>query len=354
MKRLIYNQALALLYLLLWFEPSAEQANCAELAAKINDKLKLGNADSESEQLLNELIQKCPKATEGHYNLALIKLNQGNFSEALSIAKRGLDLGKNEKLNLVFLLAAMRMNNKDEFQTVYSLASKSTKEALLDQARSVEEAHFLTSFFDPSSACGYLRLALRFNLNDFILKNYQYCNTSPLKEFYSTLADKLGKRQLSVDGLKNLSVVDLTVFTNLELARYLEILVELSAFDHAELIFRRLSKLEPSSELMCLGSYIMANQKKVNESRQFYQSGCASKVCFDLCARSAFLNDDLQDARVFLEKALELDKSDAKLTNFLGVVHRALGNKKESKELFKRALELDPNLEEARFNLNLG
>ncbi|MCS6894171.1 MAG: tetratricopeptide repeat protein, partial [Deltaproteobacteria bacterium] len=68
----------------------------------------------------------------------------------------------------------------------------------------------------------------------------------------------------------------------------------------------------------------------------------------------AFKVGDFQKSRELVELALEKHGQNAKLLNFLGVIHRSLGNSKEAKNLFKKALELDPTLEEAKHNLSLS
>ena len=72
-------------------------------------------------------------------------------------------------------------------------------------------------------------------------------------------------------------------------------------------------------------------------------------VMFSL-AYSYFELGNYQEAIKSYEKIIDLDDSNAHIWNNYGIALRAVGRKEEEKEAYRKALELDPDYEPARFN----
>jgi Flp pilus assembly protein TadD len=64
---------------------------------------------------------------------------------------------------------------------------------------------------------------------------------------------------------------------------------------------------------------------------------------YDLLAWSLHKNDQNEEARDAIEKALKLGTKDAKLFYHAGMIHRALGDKEKAANFLARALATNPH-----------
>lgn len=327
--------------------------DCKTLAEEANQLIQKNSDVLSQRRVLDELVQKCPSIPEAYYNLGIIQYEAGDFSSAFQNFSKAYEIGKNERFATGLMLASIKTRNTGTFESVWKSSNKSSKKAVLERLQTKEEGEFVKSFLEPELGCEFARLALRFDLDDLLVSAAKDCREQPLSTLYTIIILRKHGRDFK-ETLQNISIIDLTVFDNIELLRLFELYVEAEDFNSAESLFKRIIKTESSVDLKCAGAYVYSRLNNLEQVQGLTQGiRCQSVTCFDMCARAAYFSGQLQLARTFLEEATEKYTNSSYFFNFLGVVHRSLGNRKEAENNFKRALELDPNNKDAQHNLGL-
>ena len=68
---------------------------------------------------------------------------------------------------------------------------------------------------------------------------------------------------------------------------------------------------------------------------------------------SSLQSGELQKAKIFFEKAIEIDKNHTGANNNLGLVHKELGDLEKAKDCFQKVINIDPSKEKAHNNLGI-
>ena len=68
---------------------------------------------------------------------------------------------------------------------------------------------------------------------------------------------------------------------------------------------------------------------------------------------SSLQSGELQKAKIFFEKAIEIDKNHTGANNNLGLVHKELGDLEKAKDCFQKVISIDPFKEKAHNNLGI-
>ncbi len=343
-------------FYLLIFPLIFAQDSCTKLIETANQELKSQGSQESKKKLLLEVTTKCPKAPEAFYNLAVIFFQESNYVKALEYVSKALEEQTNDKFFVLALASALKISNRAQFESIFKKASVQAKKELLQRVQNSSEVNFILDFLEPQLACDFIRLAFKFSFNDFVLNNYQLCRDQPLASFYEIIVKYLRGNEITPSDVEQITLYDLGLLKEHELVKILEIFSRASLFQEAELIFRRLKKSNNlTPDYSCLGAYVLANRKKIAEAKEYYLGPlCKSWECFDLCARAAYISGDFNSARTIIEDGLKIHPDSPYLYNSLGVIHRSLGNRREAREMFKKALDLKPDFKEAQHNLDLN
>ncbi|MCS6961403.1 MAG: tetratricopeptide repeat protein [Deltaproteobacteria bacterium] len=340
--------------LLFTFFACLSEPTCKELLTKAIEKLSKAPDKLEETKIYEDLVQKCPSVPEPFYNLGVLKLSEKKFDEAYGFFEQAQKIGNSDRYILGALVAASKLKDHGKFEKFWRLASDKLKKDFFSYISDPQDANFVFTFYEPNLGCQFLRIAFQAGLDSHIQSAIDDCGEPLLKSVYTVFLQRRKDNSVSKEQLSKITFTDLTLLNEFELTRLLEILVEAEEFFQAEVVWRKISKEQTSSTFQCLGAFIYSGLGKMEQARLIFEGiACDTLQCFDLCARSAFKVGDFQKSRELIETAIEKYGQNAKLLNFLGVIHRSLGNSKEARSLFSKALEIDPNLEEAKHNLGL-
>ncbi len=111
-----------------------------------------------------------------------------------------------------------------------------------------------------------------------------------------------------------------------------------------------------SQEYMMQASDALAEENLKEAERLFLlaaEADSSNRLAFYNLGLLASDQDNLEDARIYLEKALEQGESDV-LYNNMGTLFFRRKDYKRAKEFYRKALDINPDYKEARENIALA
>lgn len=141
-----------------------------------------------------------------------------------------------------------------------------------------------------------------------------------------------------------------------ELIRKAKRLEEQGLFDEALSCWQTALKQDPNPYLLCAAGRLATKMARWEEAEQFFVSAISLAPDIDTPYECLGLlyseQDDFEVAKAYFEKCLAIRET-AQVYTLLGVSQSKLGMIAAAKDSFEKALQLDPNYEEAYYNLAL-
>lgn len=362
-----------LLFLSLPLELRAD--DCVEAASQISAGTKLEIGSEDEAAAYQKAIELCPKLSEAYYNLAINLTARKDFETAVVNFEKAIELSENNSLySLGLAQAFFESKQLSKAEEVYA-------QVLEDNPQELVAYQGLAAVYDSlgrkDEAESMLQNAIKQNPNDASL----YYNLAVLYEHSGEQQKALSNYQKAVDKKSNFA----EAYLNLG-----KLFLNLGDLASAEPVLNKASFLVPKDAAVWLVlAQLKTSQGDLRAARDFLKKAeqlnpedvniisqqavvlarlDEMQAAEDLLKKAlkkfpeepnvysvygwlSLRKQNLDEAERYLRKALSLNKSDAFTHNNLGVLFELKGLKQSARESFLKALELDPNLVEARENL---
>lgn len=336
------------------------------------------NAKKKSDEIAfyEKALSLCPSLTEASYNLGVVKENDGELAKALELFQTAFNQKNSERY--LSALSRIRLDLTRYEEVVTSITSWLDVNQNQDRGKATAELHLLRGAaymgvndiekakkdfevavkLDPDSASAHQNLGVVNERQGIVSTAYEEYEKALIlepgkKESLYGKAVLLFKRSSfpeSIEALESLTSQheDFASAWNLLGQCYLET----GDLDRAEVSLRKSLSVNPTyvKTRESLAQLLLKKQqpslaldvlKGIPESEKDRSASVLTLVGWaqgDL--------GKLDEAKITLTKAVKLDSGDPRAAHNLGVVLERLGDKGGALKAFKKALELDPSLEE--------
>lgn len=376
LQKAINNISKIFLCLMFFVVPRVSADDCVEAAKLISAGSTLESGSKAEQETYEKALSLCPKLSEAHYNLAVSLSTQGRYGEAVEKFENALSLSEGNALYLLGLAyAQVRSGKLEKAEKIYSQVVDQNPQEL----QAYEGlAYVYDSLGRRDEAEKIILQAIKQNPNESSL----YYNLAVLYEHASKKEQALEFYQKAIEKKSNFTDAHLNLG---------KLYLLMGKFDQASNSLNKASFLSPKEAAVWLvlaqlevrrGDFNAAREylvkakesgssdvnvlvqeiivlerlgereeakKLVEESLKKYNG---SAEIFSVAGWFALRNSNLEDAEKFLRKAISINKNDAFTHNNLGVLFEMKGLNQSAIDSFRKALELDPNLKEARENLS--